>query len=179
MIVHKRVRFRGAERNDIPTFTRWMNDPEVIKGLAMYRPLSQANEEDWFESMIKQPQDQQVMVIEICPQEEWIPIGTCGYHEIDWRSRNVEVGISIGEKAWWNKGYGSEAMELMVKYGFETLNMHRVWLRVFESNKRAIRSYEKVGFVHEGCMREMEYKSGKYHDVLIMGVLRQEYRPYE
>ncbi len=61
-------------------------------------------------------------------------------------SRNTEVGISIGAKEWWNKGYGSEAMELMVKYGFETLNMHRVWLRVFERNKRAIRSYEKVGF---------------------------------
>ncbi len=109
-----------------------------------------ANEEAWFERMIQRPQDQQIMVIEICPKREWIPIGTCGYHEIDWRSRNTEVGISIGAKEWWNKGYGSEAMELMVKYGFEMLNMHRIWLRVFERNKRAIRSYEKVGFVHEG-----------------------------
>jgi RimJ/RimL family protein N-acetyltransferase len=70
-------------------------------------------------------------------------------------------------------------MELLVKYGFETLNMHRVWLRVFERNKRAIRSYEKVGFVNEGQMRESDYKDGTYHNILIMSILRQEYRPAE
>jgi diamine N-acetyltransferase len=177
MITHKRIRFRGAERGDIPLFARWMNDPEVIANLVMYYPMSLANEEAWFERMIQRPQDEQIFVIEICPKDEWIPIGTCGYHEIDWRSRNTEVGISIGEKEWWNKGYGSEVMELLVKYGFETLNMHRVWLRVFERNKRAIRSYEKVGFIHEGQMRESDYKDGGYHNILIMSILRQEYHP--
>jgi len=149
----------------------------VTAGLTVYRPLSLANEEAWFERMIQRPQDEQIFVIEICPKSEWISIGTCGYHEIDWRNRNTEVGISIGEKEWWNKGYGSEAMELLVKYGFETLNMHRVWLRVFERNKRAIRSYEKVGFVHEGQMRESDYKDGKYHNILLMSILRQEHQP--
>ncbi len=177
MITYKRIRFRGAERGDIPLFTKWMNDPEVTANLVQYYPMSLANEEAWFERMIQRPQDQQIMVIEICPKDEWIPIGTCGYHEIDWRSRNTEVGISIGAKEWWNKGYGSEAMELMVKYGFETLNMHRIWLRVFERNKRAIRSYEKVGFIHEGQMRESDYKDGTYHNILIMSILRQEYHP--
>jgi RimJ/RimL family protein N-acetyltransferase len=66
---------------------------------------------------------------------------------------------------WWNKGYGTEAVELMVKYGFEMLNMHRIWLRVFERNKRAIRTYEKVGFIHEGQLRESDYKEGKYHNI--------------
>lgn len=68
-------------------------------------------------------------------------------------------------------------MQLLVKYGFETLNMHRIWLRVFEENKGAIHSYEKVGFVHEGMMRDLDYKNGKYHNILIMSVLRQEYYP--
>ncbi len=85
MITHKRIRFRGAERGDIPLFTRWMNDPEVIANLVMYHPMSLANEENWFERMIQRPQEQQIMVIEICPEKEWIPIGTCGYHEVDWR----------------------------------------------------------------------------------------------
>ncbi|MGB8252790.1 MAG: GNAT family protein [Anaerolineaceae bacterium] len=175
MITYKRIRFRGAERTDIPNFTRWMNDPEVTAGITVYRPMSLVNEENWFENMVKRPLDEQIFVIEICPRGEWLPIGSCGYHEIDWRNRNTEVGIAIGEKAWWNKGYGSEAMELLVKYGFETLNMHRVWLRVFENNKRAVRSYEKVGFVHEGQMRESDYKNGKYHNILLMSILKQEY----
>jgi RimJ/RimL family protein N-acetyltransferase len=179
MITYKRIRFRSAERGDIPLFTRWMNDPEVIAGLTVYRPLSMASEENWFDNMMKKPDDEQIFVIEICPEGEWIPIGTCDYHAIDWRSRNTEVGIAIGAKEWWSKGYGSEAMELLVKYGFETLNMHRVWLRVFERNKGAIRAYEKVGFVHEGQMREMDYKDGQYHNLLIMSVLRQEYHPAE
>jgi diamine N-acetyltransferase len=177
MITYKRIRVRAAERADIPTFTRWMNDPEVTAGLTIYRPMSLVNEENWFENMIRRPQDEQIFVIEICPKKEWLSIGTCGFHEIDWRNSNAEVGISIGEKNWWNQGYGSEAMELLVKYGFETLNLHRIWLRVFENNKRAIGSYEKVGFTHEGQMRESDYKNGKYHNILIMSVLRQEYHP--
>ena len=95
---------------------------------------------------------QQILVIEICPKEEWIPIGTCGYHEFDWRSRNTEVGISIGAKEWWNKGYGSEAMELLVKYGFETLNMHRVWLRVFEETSAPFTPMKRwVSFMRGRC----------------------------
>ncbi len=81
----------------------------------------------------------------------------------------------IGEKRFWNQGYGSEAMRLMLKYGFETVNLHRIYLRVFENNPRAVRAYEKAGFVHEGRERESHFIGGKYIDTLLMSVIRPDW----
>ena len=103
-------------------------------------------------------------------------IGNSGFFNIDWRNRGAELGIVIGDKAYWNKGYGTEVMRLLLHHGFTTLNLHRIFLRVFEGNPRAIRAYEKAGFVHEGRMRQAEFRDGKYLDVLLMSVLRPEWQ---
>lgn len=175
MIYGKRVRLRAPERSDIPRFVAWLNDPEVVAGLMVALPMSMADEEAWFEQMLKSPREQHPMTIEIRQGDEWLPVGNCSYHEIDWRCRAGEVGIFIGEKAQWNQGYGTEVMQLLVKHGFETLNLNRVCLQVYASNPRAIRSYEKVGFVHEGRRRQAMYKNGEYVDVLLMSILRSEW----
>jgi RimJ/RimL family protein N-acetyltransferase len=86
------------------------------------------------------------------------------------------LGIFIGDKRYWNKGYGTEVMRLLLRHGFSTLNLNRVFLRVFETNPRAIRSYEKAGFVFEGRMRQAEFIDGKYCDVILMSVLRSEWK---
>jgi RimJ/RimL family protein N-acetyltransferase len=138
--------------------------------------MSVAEEEGWFEQMNTRPIDERVRVIEAQEGELWTPIGTCGYHGIDWRSRSAELGISIGEKSFWNKGYGTETMRLLLKYGFETLNLNRIMLDVFDTNKRAIRTYEKAGFLLEGRKRQAMYKNGKYFDILIMSVIRDEWQ---
>lgn len=181
MIYGKRIRFRRSEREDLPTFVRWLNDPEVRQGLAMYLPMSYAEEESWYENMLKRPQDERPFVIEVQGKnidgsDTWTPIGTCSLFDLDWRNSNAELGILIGEKAFWNQGYGGEAVRLLVQHAFNTLNLHRVWLRVFETNPRAIRSYEKVGFVHEGRKRESEFQDGRYIDTLLMSVLRAEWQ---
>ena len=85
------------------------------------------------------------------------------------------MAIGIGEPDAWNKGYGSEAMRLMLRYGFEELNLNRVSLGVFSANPRGIRSYEKCGFVHEGRMREFARRDGQYWDLVFMGILREEW----
>jgi RimJ/RimL family protein N-acetyltransferase len=82
----------------------------------------------------------------------------------------------LGDKAYWNQGYGSEALRLLVQYGFETMRLHRIWLRVLATNPRAIRAYEKIGFVHEGRMREAQFAHGKHHDILLMSILRPEWK---
>ena len=179
MIYGERIRFRSAERNDLPLFVGWLNDPEVRYGIAMYLPMSQAREEAWFEDMLKHPPAEQVLVIEARgakSQEHWTPIGTCSFMDIDWRSRNAEFGILIGEKAYWNKGYGTEAVKLLVRHGFQTLNLHRIWLRVFATNPRAVKAYEKAGFTHEGTKRQAEFIDGEYVDVLLMSILQPEWR---
>ena len=175
MIYGENIRLRAPERSDIPLFVDWFNDPEVREGIMMVFPMSEANEEEWFENMIKRPVAEQVLVIEI-RQEDWYAIGTCGFHNLDWRIRASEVGIAIGEKSQWNKGYGTEVMRLLLRHGFETLNLNRIALHVFDINKRAIRAYEKAGFKREGVQRDAMYLNGKYVDVIIMSVLRKEWQ---
>jgi len=180
MIIGDRIRFRGIEREDIPIFVKWLNDPEVQAGVMLHNPLSRAAEENWFEGMIKRPPDEQVMGIEIRqPASEeadagWKLVGSLAFNEIDWRNRAAEFGILIGDKSCWNQGYGTEAVRLLVKHGFETLNLNRIYLHVFASNPRAIRAYEKAGFIHEGRKRQAEFRNGRYTDVLLMSILRDE-----
>jgi RimJ/RimL family protein N-acetyltransferase len=175
MIYGERVRLRHAEKEDLPHFVRWLNDPEVIQGLLLHTPLSMAEEEDWFENMLKNPIDERPLVIEVKEDDKWRIIGNSGFHNLEWRNRNAELGIFIGDKTCWNQGYGTEVVKLLLRHGFSTLNLHRIYLQVFEDNLRAIRSYEKAGFVHEGRMRQAEYHDGQFHDVLIMSVLRPEW----
>ena len=175
MIYGDSIRLRAIERRDLPRFVEWLNDPEVIQGLLFYLPMSLAEEEGWFENMLKHPASEHPLVIEIHEGNEWVMIGNCGVHNIDWRCRSAEVGIVIGDKRVWNHGYGTQAMKLLLKHCFETLNLNRVALDVYENNIRAIRSYEKAGFTQEGRKRQAMYKDGQYLDILKMSILRQEW----
>lgn len=175
MIQGERVRLRAIERSDLPRFVAWLNDPEVLHGLTLYVPMSLAQEETWFENNLKRPAVEQPLVIEIQSPAGWLPVGNAGLHQIDWPNRAAEVGIFIGEKQFWNQGYGREALRLLLEYGFNTVNLHRICLRVYADNPRAIRSYERVGFVHEGRLRQAHYRRGGYIDVLLMSLLRPEW----
>jgi RimJ/RimL family protein N-acetyltransferase len=175
MIYGEKVRLRAVEEEDLPRFARWLNDPEVRKGLTLYLPLSIHDEEDWFEQMRKRPDEEKPLVIEIETEDGWEPVGNCGLFGLDWRVRSAEVGIFIGAKQYWNQGYGTNVMRLILKHGFETLNLNRIHLRVHANNPRAKRAYEKVGFVLEGRMRQAHFDRGEYHDVFFMSVLRSEW----
>ena len=176
MIYGERIRFRAPERDDLPTFVRWINDPEVRAGLSLFLPMSMAEEEQWFDNMLKSPAEEHPLSIEVKNKNDWVIIGNIGLFGFDSIVRFAEAGILIGDKAYWNKGYGTEALKLLLKHGFETLNLNRIFLRVYEDNPRAIRCYEKVGFIHEGRMRQARFAQGKYVDILIMSVLREEWK---
>jgi len=179
MIIGKQIRYRGIEKEDLPKFVTWLNDPEVRQGLSLIMPLSLAEEENWFEELSKKPPFEKPMAIEIQPNpqvDEWIFVGNCGLFNIDWQNRFAEIGIHIGEKGYWNQGFGTKAVRLILKHGFDNLNLHRLWLRVFETNLRAIRSYEKAGFTPEGKFRQAQYLDGKYVDVMIMSMLKPEWQ---
>jgi diamine N-acetyltransferase len=180
MIYGERVRLRAVERPDLPHFVEWLNDPEVLQGLLIHNPLSLAEEEGWYERMLTRPAAEHVMAIEVKqstpdPAESaWKMIGSLAFDAIDWRTRAAEFGILIGDKSCWNQGYGTEAVRLLVGHGFRTLNLHRIFLHVYETNPRAIRAYQKVGFVEEGRERQAEFRGGRYIDVLRMSILRDE-----
>ena len=181
-ITSERLRLRAAEKADIPMFIRWISDPEVTEHLLLRLPMSLAEEEIWFENMIARPAAEHVYVIEarIPPSEagaeaQWLPIGNTSFISILEIDRCAEIGIMLGEKSWWNKGYGTETMRTMLRHGFETLNLHRIWLQVYANNQRGMRAYEKAGFRREGIYREGHYQAGKYHDIILMSILRQEW----
>lgn len=176
MLNSNRLRLRAAEREDIPRFVRWLNDPEVYSTLALCYPLSQASEEKWFQSMQDHHPAEQVLVIEIKAAEGWKPIGNVSFMDIAWVNHSAEVGIFIGERDEWGKGFGRDVMKLMLRYGFNELNFHRICLRVHADNLRGIKAYQYAGFKHEGVMRQAVYRNGKYIDLYLMSVLRPEWQ---
>ena len=177
MIPGDKVRLRRPERADLPRFAAWLNDPEVRRHLALVYPQSVPLEERWLEDQLKLEPALQAFVIEaarIGGDAEWNPVGVIGWHLIDWRNRTGELGLVIGEKAVWNSGLGTDAVRTLVRWGFRELNLNRACLRVFADNAGAIRCYEKVGFQHEGRLRQDRYQDGQDLDTLVMGLLRQE-----
>lgn len=175
MIYGERIRLRAVEREDVKKYYEWVNDPEVTRHLSLYLPMSTVDEENWFDGLAKRSQAEKPLAIEIKDGNGWRMIGNCGVFDIDPVGRMAELGIMLGEKQEWGKGYGTEVMSLLVRHCFETLNLNRVFLRVYGENSRARRAYQKAGFVEEGRMREAVYKHGKYDDVILMSVLRSEW----
>jgi RimJ/RimL family protein N-acetyltransferase len=170
MLFGEKVRLRAIERSDIPTFLRWFNDPQVRHFLLMRLPMSQAGEERWFEKQLESKD-----IILGIETYDGVLIGNCGLHHLDDTSRNAEMGIVIGEQDYWGKGYGSDAIRTFLRFAFNELNLHRVYLHVHDYNARAIRCYEKCGFRLEGREREAHFHEGRYHDVLIMAILCNEF----
>jgi RimJ/RimL family protein N-acetyltransferase len=166
------VYLRPAERDDVPRFVRWLNDAETTSFLSMRAPMSVAMEEKWFEGMVeRQGKDHYHFVI--CMLADDRPIGSLSLFAIDYVNGNAGIGISIGEKALWGKGYGTDAMFALLDFGFGMLRLERMWLDVYEFNKRARRSYEKCGFVSEGIKRHDVFKQGRYVDVELMAMLSE------
>jgi diamine N-acetyltransferase len=176
MLIGKRVRLRAIEREDLPRFVAWLNDPDVRKHLMLIPPLSLAQEEKWYEHTLQQHPAEQPMVIERASPEGWTPIGDISFHVIDWVNRKTELGIFIGDKSYWNQGYGREAIQLLLEFGFNTLNLNRIFLQVDETNPGGIHCYEHAGFVHEGRFRQAKFEDGRFIDILQMSVLSSEWQ---
>ncbi|MBI2845640.1 MAG: GNAT family N-acetyltransferase [Chloroflexi bacterium] len=171
MINGEKTRLRAIEREDVPRFVEWLNDPEVAYYLGRLPLLSRADEERWFEETVR---DERHRILAIDTQEG-AHIGSIGLHNLDWKNSSAELGIMIGDKNYWGQGYGRDAIRSLLGFGFGELNLHRIFLRVYDFNPRAIRCYENVGFQHEGVFREAVYLNSGYHNELVMGILRGEF----
>lgn len=161
-------------------FNRWNRDPEYFRLLdsAAPRLWSTKKMKDWFEKDLENPSPTYVSFSIRTLAEDKL-IGFVAFDEVRWVPRDAWVAIGIGEREYWGKGCGTDAMRLMLRYGFMALNLNRVSLGVFATNPRAVRSYEKCGFVHEGCIREFLLRDGKYWDMFQMGILREDWEVQE
>jgi RimJ/RimL family protein N-acetyltransferase len=177
----KNVDLIPVERGHLQHFARWLNDPEVTRFLNWYLPINADGEEKWFNNLSG---NQGAVHFTIAAKvsrvpdgrgQTSIPIGNCTIR-IDWKNRVGNIGIMIGEKEHWGKGLGTEALQLLVDYGFGTMDMHRLELETFDFNERAYKSYTKVGFQEEGRRRQAHYIDGKRNDVVFMGLLQDDWR---
>jgi len=174
MIHGEQVFLRPAEREDIDAFVRWFSDEETTRYLALRAPFSKAMEERWFDGMLER-QGKDAYHFVICLLADQRPIGTAGFHHVNHEDGNASFGISIGEKAEWDRGYGTDALRAICEFGFGQLRLERIDLDVYEPNKRAQRSYAKAGFVTEGTLRHAHFSDGHHHDMLRMSLLRSEW----
>lgn len=164
------LKLRPLEVSDSRVLVEYLNNEEIKEYVSLFFPVNNFLEEEWIRRNAIS-HNNLTFGIEI----EGKLIGTAGFKNIDWITRSTEYGIAIYDSSYWNKGIGTEATKLMLKYGFEYLNLNRIWLRVFENNPRAIRVYEKCGFIQEGRERQGRYYKGHYWDVIHMSILSEEY----
>jgi len=172
-VIGENVYLRSVEKADLPNFVKWINDPEVTYYLFMgTRPAHLELLIEQWEKEIRNPNE---IVLAIVDKKKDKIIGWTGLYSIRWVAQSAEYRAFIGNKKYWNKGIGTEVARLMIKYGFEKLNLNKVWLGVNASHRGAIRSYEKAGFVKEGILREEIFRNNQYYDAVRMSILKKEY----
>lgn len=167
-----RIYFRAIEPQDEPMVRRWLHDPQTRATLARVLPISRAAEREWIDGLYR---DGGVVGFLIVLREGDRAIGSVGLHDVHAINRSATFGILIGEKDLRGRGYGTEATRLMLKFAFEELNLNRVGLGVFSTNKAGIRAYERAGFVREGCFRQACFRGGRYVDELRYAILREDW----
>jgi diamine N-acetyltransferase len=164
-----RIMLAPLRDEDSRTLLDWINQRDDVLLSAPYKPVHGADHAQWFDA-IRARDD--VVIFAIRTIEDDRLIGSCQLHSIDHRSRSAELQIRIGEPDARGQGLGSEALGLLMRHGFDDLNLHRICLRVFATNGRAIGAYEKAGFEVEGRLRDGAYVDGHYVDVVLMARLR-------
>lgn len=168
------VRLRAREPEDEPLSFQWFNDPEVTQFLTLRYPLSHASEREFLE---RQSQPAYGMAsFSVVKKSDGALLGGISLEDGQPENRSATLGIAIGDKAAWDGGYGTDAMRVLCRFGFDHMNLHRIQLEVYEGNERARHVYEKVGFVLEGTKRQAHFKYGRYWDVYLMGLLEGELR---
>jgi RimJ/RimL family protein N-acetyltransferase len=157
-------------------FAQWRRDSELMRLMDTSEVIlrSQKDSQKWIEKELEdQDVNQYMFTIRTLAEDKFI--GDIGLYVVSWPGRDAFVGLGIGERDLWGRGYGTDAMQVILCYAFTEINLRRVTLSVFEYNPRAVRSYEKSGFVHEGRMRQFLNREGKRWDMLFMGILRDEW----
>jgi RimJ/RimL family protein N-acetyltransferase len=171
----ERIFLSTVQRSDLPLYTRWFADLELSAYLgAMGTAFMAEHEEDWYNSVVHATNSRTFAII---VREGFQPIGSVSLSHINARPQTAELGIAIGEKSAWGQGYGSEAVRLMLDYGFTFLNLHTIYLWHVSFNERGHRAYLKAGFKLAGRLRGVRMFNGKRYDDLLMDVTRDEFGP--
>ncbi len=175
MFKGKKVNLRSFELSDVDEMMKYINDYLVKRALGDPFPTSSFDQEEWIKKTWKQKRDGSNYNFAIELSENKKLIGVAGLKRVNSINRSASFTIAIYSPSNWNKGYGTDALKVILSIAFDLLNLHSVNLRVYEYNKGGIKSYEKSGFTRTGMMRERDYSEGSYHGDVMMDILEQEY----
>lgn len=168
MLTGKSVYLRAIEDSDSQFYYKWINDPETNDLRGLYFPTSHEEANLYIKQLsIRSPSEFSFAIID----KHNNPIGFIGLRSICTRSRRGEVWIYIGNKDYWNKGYGHDSLKTIVDFSFKELNLHRIWLECDANFTSAIKCYSNVGFKTEGILKDGYFRHGKYRDTMIMAIL--------
>lgn len=168
----ERLYIRPMEEIDLPYFHENLWDPEIRRLTGSKTVFTKTALKSWFDS--KTVESNRIDCI-ICLKDNHQTIGDVAMINIDHINKGALVRIAINQKEYLGKGFGTEALRLLLDYGFSMLNLHRIGLDVYSFNERGIKSYEKLGFQVEGRIRDELFYDGEYHDSILMGVLKDEF----
>jgi RimJ/RimL family protein N-acetyltransferase len=160
---------------DAAVLTAWMNDDAVTA--FMFTGQRPATVEQVADEVRRLTSSASNVVFRVDDRGSGTPIGSAGLYDIHTTARKAEFRILLGARQFWNKGYGTEVTELLTFYGFDRLNLNKIWLGVTDDNVGGLRAYTKAGFQEEGRLRQELYRSSRYYDAIRMSVLRGEYYP--
>ena len=170
-LIGERVYLSPVNIEDAEKYTKWLNDFNITDYTGRSgKVITLEEEKQWFQN-----KDNTKIVFAIVNLENDELIGNSGIHEIDYINRTATLGIFIGEKENWNKGYGTEVINMLLDYGFNYLNLNNIKLDVMEFNPRAIACYKKCGFKEIGRRRKSKFINGKYYDAISMDILAEEF----
>lgn len=169
----EKIWLRPFEEEDMKLMAKWHNDQEIMTLFAITKETSEEYWQKWLERSVASPN---VVYFGIAKKGGNELIGYVHLDGIMWNHRLCrDIGILIGEKGEWSKGYGTEAMKLMIYHAFNTLGLHRLELMTFPFNKRGLKVWKKCGFKKEGVMRKARLSEGRWHDIIFFGLLEDEF----
>lgn len=173
MFTGKLVRLREYRESDLEKALEYVNQAEVSINLypTVPFPFTLEDERKWLASQSARSQDYNFAIEDLTTGTY---IGGCGLKGTDWKNRNTEIGIMIGNEDFRNRGYGTDALEVLIRLIFSEMNLYKIKLDVFSFNKRAIHCYEKCGFHIEATLKDELFRDGRYHDILRMVRFREE-----
>ncbi|MFQ5953189.1 MAG: GNAT family N-acetyltransferase [Candidatus Omnitrophota bacterium] len=168
-----KVKLVAFERCHVPKTVEWVNDAEMIKLIdRSSEPVTIEGCYKWCDNILE---DKTKKMFAITTGDSGVHIGNCGLFEIDNRSRKAKLWIYIGDKEMWHKGLGREALEQLIAYGFENLDLNKIYLYVVEDNERAQKLYKSAGFSKEGVFRKDTFLEGRFKDAVYYGLLKNEF----